>query len=446
MLIYILYSVLLFTVGLSVFFAQRWWLMRRCGFVIDSIRSGHISSDEVWGKGIAGRLGRAVVEVFSKHNKQFAELETKLQETRIQMQLMQRQRNHIEAIIYSISDVVLVTDSEDRLLMANEPAGRLFGFDIRTCRHRRISELLNDGEMAELISQTRRSEVTSVRREWSRDFEDKQEVYEALLSTVRDSDDRIGGIVAVLHDVTREKEIAQMKNEFVSHVSHELKTPLASISAYAEMLVDGEANDEQTRAQFYDVIQSQAERLNRLIEDILNISRIESGLVKVNKGPVSLAVIGREGIDMIRSYAGEKDIEIIDKSPIVYDQVFGDRDMLSQVVVNLLSNAVKYTTQGGKVTVSTDVDESEQIVRFSVTDTGVGIPEEDVERVFDKFYRVQANNKVARGTGLGLNLVKQIVENVHEGRVFVTSIQGRGSTFGFEMPMSVGTVKETSKV
>lgn len=420
--------------------------MRRCGIVIESIRSGHISSDEVWGKGIAGRLGRAVVEVFSKHNKQFAELETKLQETRIQMQLMQRQRNHIEAIIYSISDVVLVTDSEDRLLMANEPAGRLFGFDIRTCRHRRISELLNDGEMAELISQTRRSEVTSVRREWSRDFEDKQEVYEALLSTVRDSDDRIGGIVAVLHDVTREKEIAQMKNEFVSHVSHELKTPLASISAYAEMLVDGEANDEQTRAQFYDVIQSQAERLNRLIEDILNISRIESGLVKVNKGPVSLAVIGREGIDMIRSYAGEKDIEIIDKSPIVYDQVFGDRDMLSQVVVNLLSNAVKYTTQGGKVTVSTDVDESEQIVRFSVTDTGVGIPEEDVERVFDKFYRVQANNKVARGTGLGLNLVKQIVENVHEGRVFVTSIQGRGSTFGFEMPMSVGTVKETSKV
>ena len=139
---------------------------------------------------------------------------------------------------------------------------------------------------------------------------------------------------------------------------------------------------------------------------------------------------------MIRGYAEEKGIEIVGQKPIVFDQVYVDKDMISQVIVNLLSNAVKYTPSGGTVTVKTEVDEASKIARVSVTDTGVGIPEEEVEHVFDKFYRVEANKSQAKGTGLGLNLVKQIVEKVHNGRVFVSSEQGRGSTFGFELPLA----------
>jgi len=251
----------------------------------------------------------------------------------------------------------------------------------------------------------------------------------------------------VLHDITREKEISRMKNDFVSHVSHELKTPLASITAYSEMLVDGEADDEETRKEFYSVIQSQAKRLNRLIEDILNTSRIESGLIKVEKGPVSLTILIEEQLQMIKSAAIEKGIEILRSAqndrggPIVFGQVYADRDMISQVIVNLLSNAVKYTPSGGSIKIETEVDEIKGQAKVSVTDTGVGIPENEIKHVFDKFYRVGVNKAQAKGTGLGLNLVKQIIEKVHNGRVFVTSEPGVGSTFGFELPLATELVE-----
>ena len=127
---------------------------------------------------------------------------------------------------------------------------------------------------------------------------------------------------------------------------------------------------------------------------------------------------------------------------IVFEQVYGDKDMISQVVVNLLSNAVKYTRAGGSVTIATEVDEIAGVARVSVTDTGVGIPEGEIEHVFEKFYRVEANKGQAKGTGLGLNLVKQIVEEVHNGKVFVRSKCGKGSTFGFELPLATGEAVE----
>ena len=141
-------------------------------------------------------------------------------------------------------------------------------------------------------------------------------------------------------------------------------------------------------------------------------------------------------MQMIRNYAEEKNIAVTAGRAIVYDQVQVDKDMISQVIINLLSNAVKYTPAGGRVTIGTEVNEAAGLVRVTVADTGVGIPENEVDRVFDKFYRVAANNKQAKGTGLGLNLVKQIVEKVHGGRVFVTSTVGVGSTFGFELPLA----------
>jgi two-component system phosphate regulon sensor histidine kinase PhoR len=143
-----------------------------------------------------------------------------------------------------------------------------------------------------------------------------------------------------------------------------------------------------------------------------------------------------EQMQMIKGFAEEKNIEVTGQKPIVFDQVYVDKDMMSQVIVNLLSNAVKYTPAGGSVRVETMVDEGASLARVTVTDTGVGIPADEIEHVFDKFYRVGANKKQAKGTGLGLNLVKQIVEKVHDGKVFVTSQVGAGSTFGFELPLA----------
>ena len=168
-------------------------------------------------------------------------------------------------------------------------------------------------------------------------------------------------------------------------------------------------------------------------------------MIKVKKEPVSLTILVEEQLQMIKSYAEEKNIEVIGQKPIVFDQVYVDKDMVSQVIVNLLSNAVKYTRCGGSVNIETEVDEIAGLARVSISDTGVGIPENEIEHIFDRFYRVEANKSCAKGTGLGLNLVKQIVEKVHNGRVFVTSEPGVGSTFGFELPLATAEIAEAAQ-
>ena len=370
------------------------------------------------------------------------ELEKKVKDLQIQVQLSKRQRANTEAIIYGIRDAVLVIDDADRLLMANESAGRLFGFDFANSQYKPINELAgaDKNEFVDFLRQCRKGRLKATKREIRLSDGDRLKIFDCIVSCVCDEDKQVCGAVAVLHDITREKEISQMKDDFVSYVSHELRTPLASIMAYSEMLLDDEADDEKKKKEFYSVIQSQANRLNRLIEDILNTARIESGLIKVDKKPVSLTVLIEEQLPMLRGFAEEKNISLSwgsgGQKPIVFDQVYADKDMISQVIVNLMSNAVKYTPSGGSVKIETGVDEITGTATVSITDTGVGIPEDQLEWIFDKFHRVEATKNQAKGTGLGLNLVKQVIEKVHNGRVFVKSKVGAGSTFGFEMPLS----------
>ncbi len=416
----------------------------RCAAVVTSIaarlpapRSGERETEHTLPDALAAHLAGT--------DEMVRQLREDLRDLQVRSQVAERQKRQMEAILYSLHDAVLVVDGSDRLLMANEPASKLFGFEAELARLEPIAETMGSthGEFVELLRQSRRNRTEATKRELVFVQEGRPRTFETIISCVQE-DGKTASVVAVLHDVTKEKEISQMKNDFVSHVSHELKTPLASITAYSEMLADGEADDEETRKEFYAVIQSQAQRLNRLIEDILNISRIESGLIKVRKEQASLTILIEEQMQMIRNYAQEKNITVTSGHPIVYDQVYVDKDMISQVIINLLSNAVKYTPAGGHVTVGTEVDEAARLVRVTVADTGVGIPDDEIGHLFEKFYRVAANNKQAKGTGLGLNLAKQIVEKVHNGRMFVTSKVGVGSTFGFELPMA--TVEQAAAV
>jgi two-component system phosphate regulon sensor histidine kinase PhoR len=385
-------------------------------------------------------LAYAIEKLNASTNTQTQDLTDRNSDLSIQFQLLQRQKQNSEAIIYSIRDIVLVTDSFDRIIMASAAASQFFGFKIEDANLKPIEAFVSDENFVEIMTRARTNELAHVKHEVTFADDPKQRTFDCIISCVKDDKEIISGVVAVLHDVTKEKEISKTKNDFVSHVSHELKTPLSSINAYAEMLVDGEAEDAETIKQFSTIIQTQAQRLNRLIEDILNISRIESGLTKITKKPISLAMLVRDAVEMITSYAAEKNINIVEPHSIVCDQVYADKDMITQVIINLLSNAVKYTEQGGTVTINLDVNDADQFVKVSVSDTGVGIPAEDVEHVFDKFFRVDANKKYAKGTGLGLNLVKQIVEKTHEGAVFVTSQQGKGSTFAFTLPLESARV------
>ncbi len=412
-----------------------WDIRRAIESAIRSLRNSE-TRQEPFGSAQSGSFEQAVQEYQQRCRQEAQTAQEEVRGLTFQIQSLQREKTSVEAIIHSIRDAVLVTDGQDQIVMTNPAAEQLLGFQFDPTAFQSIEAVISEESLREKIRKSRSGRIRHVRHELSLPLDGRVHTFDAVLSCLEDAQEKVCGVVVVLHDITREKEISQMKNEFVSHVTHELKTPLASINAYAEMLVDGEAQDEETIRQFCSIIQSQALRLNRLIEDILNISRIESGLIKVNRSHHSVALIIRDSVEMMNSYAREKDITIHAQAPILYDQAFVDRDMISQVVINLLSNAVKYTAAGGSVTICSEVHEADGRLRVTVSDTGAGIPPEALEHVFEKFYRVESNNRYAKGTGLGLNLVKQIVETVHGGKVFVTSTVGVGSTFGFELPLA----------
>jgi two-component system phosphate regulon sensor histidine kinase PhoR len=369
---------------------------------------------------------------------QLEDLGAENRELQIQSRIASAEKRHTEAIIFSISDAVIVTNRFDEVLLANEAAEQLLGFKLHGSLRKNIDRVVSDGTLVRLIRETRSHGRSFTRKvvEHCIDQKGAPRTFSITLScVVTPGDEEVSGVVAVLHDVTREKEIAKMKTDFVSNVSHELKTPLASIKAYVEMLQDGEAADEKTQHEFYQIIATETDRLHRLIENILNISRIESGVVKVVKEPTSLTAVAKQVIDVAAVQARSKHLELTARLAPVYYQVEADHDMLYQAVMNLVSNAMKYTPEGGGVTVSVSVDERRQVAVCDVSDTGAGIPAEDLPHVFDKFYRVGANKKLAKGTGLGLTLVKHIVETVHDGKLSVTSEEGKGSTFTIELPV-----------
>jgi len=362
----------------------------------------------------------------------------------IQLRLADAQRRQSQIMIHGISDAVIITDAFDELLQSNQSAASLFGFDEHDAVRKPISQLLAGGSdksgsrLAADISEMRQNYARLNRRssEYVFEIDGVQRTYSVTLSCVMDNADQFSGVVTMLHDRTRENEINKMKTDFVSHVSHELRTPLSSIKAYAELLVDGEAADDKTRLEFYHIIQAEAERLSRLIDNILNISRIESGMTKVTRKSVSLNEVLKQVLEVAMPSAREKQIALVDNTTQVFHTVDADRDMIYQAALNLLSNAIKYTPAGGTVRISLASDEAANELTVLVTDTGVGIPPDAMKHLFEKFFRVEQHKNMAKGSGLGLNLTRQIIEGIHKGRMIVSSEVGKGSTFGFALPIA----------
>jgi two-component system, OmpR family, phosphate regulon sensor histidine kinase PhoR len=358
----------------------------------------------------------------------------------IQLRLADAQRRQAETMIHGISDAIVVTDAYDEILLANPAAAEVFGFDLAQCARRPIAQVLGDqaAQMAADIADMRQNAARTTRRnaEYVIACDGRLRTFSVTLSCVLDNMDQFSGVVTVLHDRTREDEISKLKTDFVSHVSHELRTPLSSIKAYAELLVDGEAADDKTRNEFYHIIQAEAERLSRLIDNILNISRIESGMMRVSKKPIAVNGILKRVMEVAMPNAKEKNITIVDRVSPVFAMVDADSDMIYQAALNLVSNAIKYTHIGGRVELSLTSNEENNELVILVTDTGVGIPPEAMNHLFEKFFRVEQHKSMAKGSGLGLNLTRQIVESIHHGRMIVSSEMGKGSTFGFALPIA----------
>lgn len=354
------------------------------------------------------------------------------------------QHEQITKVIGSLNEAVLVVDDYDELVLANPSAGRLFGFEAGTSEHRALSQLIECDRLLELLAETRNRKTTSTRTDEIQicDGDGQSNWYSVTASNIesdeelQDSTDKVGsGAVAVLRNISIQKAAQKRNAEFVSAVSHEMKTPLSSIKAYVEMLADGDAEDEQTREEFLEVINTQADRLKRLIDNLLNLARIEAGVVQVSKENTSLNELLEEAFHVVEPTAVAKSIDLVSDLSQLYLRVYVDRDMMLQAAINLLSNAIKYTPEGGRVVIRSRLADKQ--VRFEVEDSGVGLSEEDCEKVFDKFYRVKKDSQMAPGTGLGLPLAKHIVTDVHQGQLDVTSQLGSGSTFAITLP-SVG--------
>jgi PAS domain S-box-containing protein len=206
-----------------------------------------------------GPLAEALAQVIESAAEKTEKIKNEHGDLALKLQLLSRQKRNIEAIIYSIRDAVIVTDAFDRLIIANSACEKLFDFDINAAQNKSIEDFINKPEFVKLILHSRRSRLEHVKHEMTFTDGNKTAIFDCIISCVNDDKGLVCGVVAVLHDMTREKEIAKAKNDFVGHVSHELKTPLASINAYAEMLADGEAGDQETINQFCAVIQDQAQ-------------------------------------------------------------------------------------------------------------------------------------------------------------------------------------------
>jgi len=410
------------------------WIGSQLADMVGSGRVGPVTAE--YGRELSEICG-PLNDLLTRTRRQLDELRAAKRKLEVQLRVAEAEKQHAQAIIFSISDAVIVTNRFDELLLANEAAEKLLGFKLDDGQRKNIEGTISDGTLVRLIRETRSRGRKLSRKvvEHTIDHRGVPRTFIVTLNCVLTSTNEVSAVVAALHDVTREKEVSRMKTDFVSNVSHELKTPLASIRAYVEMLLDGEAEDEDTKREFHEIIFSETERLDRLIENILNISRIESGVVSVVKEPVSLAALAKQAADVVAPQARLKNVELVESLAPVRYQVQADRDMLYQAVLNLLSNAVKYTPRGGTVEISLNVDESRGMAVCNVADTGVGIPADELPHIFDKFYRVRANSKREKGTGLGLTLTKHIIETVHDGKLTVTSEPGKGSIFSFELPI-----------
>jgi two-component system phosphate regulon sensor histidine kinase PhoR len=299
-----------------------------------------------------------------------------------------------------------------------------------------LSQILSSFNPAELLGDPRqRSHPAHPRTEEIQVQVDGQPRWlRATSASVIDAEGQPIGTVVALHDMSRAKQVQKRYAEFVTAVGHELKTPLTSIKAFAEMLVDGEATEQGTQQELFNVIDTQTDRLTRLIDNLLNLGRIEAGVAKVNKDNCSLNELLECALQVAQPTAQAKKIVLKRDLSKLHLAVHADRDMLTQAMINLLSNAVKYTPAMGEVLVRSRLTEGH--AEFEVRDTGYGISAEDQDRIFQKFYRVKDKTGETPGTGLGLPLVKQIVEDVHGGSIRVTSTPGQGSSFTVASPLA----------
>jgi len=375
----------------------------------DADHDGHDGHDEL------GALGRSLHQMAGQ--------------LRGMMEQLKEESGQREAILSSMVEGVLAVDTEMRVTFLNNAFRRLFGIPKALTGPVSLVELVRDRELLEMLKRVLVSKQPLNQRLELSGAEGR--IFEAQAGLLGGSSRQ--GAIVILHDITNLERLERVREDFVANVSHELRTPLTAICGYAETLLDGALDDQENNRQFVEIIRSHANRINSIASDLLTLSELESGKPPAEPDRISVRDSLDAALRIVEPEAKMRSVMLL-RGTMEEAQVNGFRVHFEQALVNLLNNAIKFNRPGGEVRVQAARTADGRIC-LSVADTGVGIPSEDLPRIFERFYRVdKARSREVGGTGLGLSIVKHVVERMN-GTVTVESQLGRGSEIKLLLPV-----------
>ncbi len=362
--------------------------------------------------------------LFLKNAGEFNEIADNLTSMSVKLQgtMMQNEeeKNRLNVILKSVPDALLIIDARGVITLSSSSARAFFG-DVPMTGTRFV-EVIRNHEFSDLMEEVRRNcspGMTEFR------IESPEEKYlSARVSPLFYGENELSGFVAVFHDITQIEKLEQVRKDFVANVSHEIKTPITAIKGFADTLLEGALDDKENAARFIRTIKSNSERINNLVDDLLTISKIELGVITVEKSRIDIGDVFEDVRDIFRDRAAEKNLFLRISSKPELKQVSADKNRLLQVLTNLVDNAVKFTETGG---VTLGIDRGDERTFLFVEDTGIGVPAKYLPRLGERFYRVDpARSRKMGGTGLGLAIVKHLVK-AHGWNMHIESIPGKGT-------------------
>ncbi|MBZ5199617.1 cell wall metabolism sensor histidine kinase WalK [Planomicrobium chinense] len=356
--------------------------------------------------------------------KSFNNLTNRLQESQ---QSTESERRKLASVLANMTDGVLSTDRRGRVILINDPGLRLLNVSRETVINRPITSVLG------LDSEYTFEDLIHLKDAITLDFSsyDESALLRASFSVIQKETGFVNGVIAVLHDNTEQEKIDMERREFVANVSHELRTPLTTMRSYLEALADGAWQDQELAPTFLNVTQTETERMIRLVNDLLKLSKMDASETETNKEMVEFNVFFNRIIDRFEM---SKSQNVYFERELPDEQYFVeiDPDKLTQVIDNIISNALKYSPEGGKIRFAMTIEDGFILIR--IADQGMGIPKENVDKIFDRFYRVdRARSRAMGGTGLGLAISKEMI-NAHGGHIWAESQYGKGTTIFFTLP------------
>ncbi|RAL26833.1 two-component system histidine kinase PnpS [Thermoflavimicrobium daqui] len=356
-----------------------------------------------------------------------------------QMERVRKNKRRLLSVIESMESGLLMINAEGKINLANRAFEQMFGLPASDLIGSLYKEVLSSYDLSSYINEVAEKGIKL--RQELHIYYPEERILDASFTPMWMETSGCG-VVIVFHDLTAIRRLEQLRKDFVANVSHELKTPITSIRGFSETLLDGAHQDPEICREFLQIILDESIRLQRLISDLLDLSRIESKRVNIIKKSVSIQSLVHSVVKTLEDQIRNKEMELTIQISSDF-QVQVDPDSFQQILINLLTNAINYTGVGGKISLMA-VDRKEEW-KLQIKDTGIGIPKEDLPRIFERFYRVdKARARASGGTGLGLAIVKHLVE-IHDGKIQVDSEVGKGTNFTLTFPHQSNLTSEVTK-